>query len=709
MAVLERIRSKAVILVIAIGLGLFAFIFGDVGNWFSSLSRDSEMDAFIVNGEKVKIQDYEKLVNQEQERYKQMGQNLGEVESFQIRNMVYQTMVAKQVLGEEADKIGLAVGPAETFDLVQGNNPSPMIMQYFSDPQTGAFDKAALINFLKQINAKATSVEEQASLNQSKAMWAKIEEDVRANKLSQKYSNLIAGAVVANKLEQAYYAKANGSLSEVAYVQRTAAQASDVAVDVTEADVKAYYDAHKSIYVSQGGGADVDIIYTPITPSATDFANAKADIAEAEKALKAGQNPALVLDDYSDIKYKDTYYAIGEFNNPIFPADFAAFLTSASAGEVSTIYDLGNSVSVAKLVDKKVSPEMIKVSHIVLAPAGSVAGQPSIDSLLTVAKADPARFGELAAKYSLDKNSSANGGEIGWLNEVMASQYLGADFSKAIYGASVGVPFCFTSQYGEHIILVNEAKDNVEKYKVAFAQRAVSASSETQNAIFNDMSTFLANNRGKGIDSLALNKGYQVLTNIKISADQPQLSQEVANSRSLIRWAMTAKPGETSEITECGDKYVFIKLNKSFNDGLIPLDFVKDELTQAVKDDKRVDAMYDKLIAAKPSSLDAFAASISGVVDTLAAVKYSTDRLANIGYEPAVSAVAAFGKVGSVIPVKGIRSVYVMSVLNRQDDPATIADAKLLMNAERRGVVRSQVLSQVIRKAKIQDKRSKFQ
>ena len=129
MAVLEKIRSRAVILVIAIGLGLFAFIFGDVGNWFSSLYRDSEMDAFIVNGNKVKIQDYEQAVSQTMEQYKQMNRNLSEAETQQVRNMVYQTMVSKQILSEEADKIGLTVTPAETFDLVQGDNLSPMILQ----------------------------------------------------------------------------------------------------------------------------------------------------------------------------------------------------------------------------------------------------------------------------------------------------------------------------------------------------------------------------------------------------------------------------------------------------------------------------------------------------------------------------------------------------------------------------------------------------
>lgn len=60
----------------------------------------------------------------------------------------------------------------------------------------------------------------------------------------------------------------------------------------------------------------------------------------------------------------------------------------------------------------------------------------------------------------------------------------------------------------------------------------------------------MAQNRdSKEIDSLALNKGYQVLSDIKVSADQPMLTQGIENSRSLVKWAMSAKPGEVSDIT----------------------------------------------------------------------------------------------------------------------------------------------------------------
>lgn len=717
MAVLEKIRSKAGCLVIVIGVALAAFLLGDVGSWFTSLSQDRQMNSFYVNGEGVKWQDYENRTSQYQERiqqqYQAQGRSLSEAESHQIRNQVFQEMVAEQVMNEESAKIGIDVSPAETFDLVQGNDISPVIIQsgLFNNPETGQFDKAGLLGFLKQLRAGAVTPEEQAMVQQYKGMWLEIEKQVRAFKLSEKYNNLISGAVVTNKLERDKFAQLNGTVADIKYVQQTVDQATDLTVEVTDADIKAYYDKHKELFATTSGGADVDIIYTMITPAESDFAAAREDIIAADEALKAGQNPTLVLDDFSDIPYQDLYFAKSEFNNPIFPADFSSFLDDATVGEVSQIFDSGNTISVAKLIDRKVSPEMLLVRHIVLAPADSYAGQPSKDSLLTVLKANPEAFAEVAAEYSLDQNSSSNGGNLGWLNEAIATSYIGADFSDAIYSAAVGVPFAFNSRYGEHIILVEEARENVSKYKVAFAQRTVTPSSETQAKIFDDMRVFLAENKSGDVATQALNAGYQVLQDIKISATQPQLTQGIENSRSLVRWAMNSKSGEVSDITECGDKYVIAKLNNKFEDAYMPLDFVKNDLKQIVEVEKKVDVMYDKLVAANYTSVDAFASAINRPVDTLSTVKYNSSRLALIGYEPAINAAAALAPANKAIPVKGDRAVYVVDVINRQADTAATAleDAAYLVDAERHGLIRSQALSQVISKSKIQDNRHRFQ
>jgi len=153
MATLEKIRSKAGLLVLVVGVALFAFIIGDFLNSGSTYFRQSQETVAEVDGEVIKIQEFQDRVDEMTEMYKmQTGStSLPEEYQTQIRQSVFDGMVQDIVLNEATSELGMGVGPEELFDMVQGENISPMIqqMQMFVNPQTGAFDKTALLNFLK--------------------------------------------------------------------------------------------------------------------------------------------------------------------------------------------------------------------------------------------------------------------------------------------------------------------------------------------------------------------------------------------------------------------------------------------------------------------------------------------------------------------------------------------------------------------------------
>lgn len=714
MATLEKIRNRAGCLVIAIGGALIAFLFGDIIRGGSSLMRDKEMNAFTVNGKATKIQEYEGKVNQIMEMYRSQGMNsLDEGQTNQLRNQIFQGMVAEQILNEEAQKLGITVSPAETFDLIQGENISPVILQnpMFTNPETGEFDKVALLNFLKQINTKTKGTPEQeAQMNQYRQMWVDIEKNVRQQKLSEKYSNLIAGALLPNKLEVEYALNGDQNMADLLYVQQSVDNATEVQVTVSDADLKKYYDSHKDYFKTIDKSASVDVIYANITPSKEDMENAKADIQTAQESLKAGQSPALVLDEYSDAPYMDMYLPLSEFNPQVFSQEFLAFLNGAAVGDVSNILEDGDTYTVAKLMGTKSTPESLKVRHIILAPAGSFEGQVNGDSLLTALKANPASFAEAASAHSLDRNSSGNGGELGWLNEAMATNIIDAKFSDAIYAAKIGEPFAYTSKYGEHIILVEEAKAPVAKYNVAIAQKTIVPSSETQTKLYNEISEFLNTHKGENVVADAMNAGYQVLENVRVMGSQPYIAQNITNSRPVVKWALNAKNGEVSEIHECADKYVIARVKSSSPAGYLALADVKEQITPMVEEQMKVDAMYDKLVAAKYSDINGFATATNQPVDTLTSVTFSSSRLANIGFEPVINAAAVAAPLNQLTPLKGDRAVYLVNVTNRTKGNAMDAEQmKLIISNARSGAIRSQAINQVIVKSKIEDNRSKFQ
>lgn len=716
MATLDKIRSKAGCLVIAIGLAMAAFLAGDLINGGTTLLRAKGMNAFYVNGKEVNINDYNARVERVEEQVRARGQNLDEAQTVQLRNQVYNAIVAEKLLQGEADKIGLTVTPAETYQLVQGDNISPVILQnpMFANPETGAFDKVGLLNFLKQINAKdaGATPEEKAQYDKLRTMWSDTEKQVRNYALSEKYNNLIAKAIVANKLEVDEAVKADATIADIAYVEQKITAVSDSLVTVTDNDIKKYYDENLDLMKTEAG-AVADLVYANISPNDADFAAAKADVEAARAELLKGDAPALVLQEYSDVPYNDVYLTLADLQGAGISQAALEFVTTAAPGAVSEIMTEGATYSVIKLVDKKNAPESLHVRHIVLAPKGSFEGQVNADSLFTAIQANPSvdNFSAQAAAHSLDRNSSANGGEIGWLSEAMATQYVSEDFAKAIYGARVGVPFRFTSKYGEHIVLVSEAKPNVDKYNIAFMVKTVEASPETQGALYNELSSFLANNKEVAdLDTAALNAGYQVLKNQRISASQPMLGYGMPGSREVVRWIMQNKEGAVSPIMETQGQYIIAKVKGKYEAGAMPLESIKDEVKNVVLAEKKTDYLFDQLKKAGYTSLSDFAGKTGGVVDTLNFVKFSTRRLEAVGYQPGINAAAVYAQPGKLTPVKGNGSVYLLNVLSRTQDPnAATPEAKgAEISSGYAGMVRATALQEIMKKAKIEDLRYKF-
>ena len=113
MATLEKIRSKAGLLVLVVGLALFAFIIGDFLNSGSTYFRQSQERIAEIDGEVVKIQDYQGRVDEMAEMYKMQSGSASLPEEYmtQIRQSVFDAMVQEVVLDEATAKLGMGVSP----------------------------------------------------------------------------------------------------------------------------------------------------------------------------------------------------------------------------------------------------------------------------------------------------------------------------------------------------------------------------------------------------------------------------------------------------------------------------------------------------------------------------------------------------------------------------------------------------------------------
>ena len=109
MATLQTIRSKGPLLVVVIGLALFAFIAGDA--WKVLQPHQGKQDVGEINGKTLTAQEYQKMVDEYAEVIKltQGLNSLNDDQLTQVKDQVWQSYVNNQLIAAEAKKLGLTV------------------------------------------------------------------------------------------------------------------------------------------------------------------------------------------------------------------------------------------------------------------------------------------------------------------------------------------------------------------------------------------------------------------------------------------------------------------------------------------------------------------------------------------------------------------------------------------------------------------------
>lgn len=710
MATLEKIRSKAGLLVTIVGLALFAFIIGDFLNSGSTYFRQSQQKVAEINGEVVKIQDFQARVDEMTEMYKmQSGSaNIPEEYQNQIRQSVFDGIVQEVVLDEATDKLGMTVTSEELFDMVQGENISPMIqqMQMFVNPQTGVFDKAALLQFLKTIeddNIGAMPADQQAQLQQARKFWLFWEKNIKRQRLEQKYTTLLSKAVSANKLDAKDAFDGSAVSSDIAYAMQSYATVPDSTIEVSKSEIQKLYNQRKELF-KQKEGKVIKYIAVDIRPSKEDYDKASADIEALKSELAASEKVVDLVNENSEIPYMDAFFTEASLD-----PEMKQFVTTAAVGDVyGPVFD-NDKYRMFKLVDKTVAPDSVKVSHIMLAGADEATLQARADSLLGVLKKG-GDFVALAKEFSADQ-AAEKGGELGWFTEATALRGVNDDFKKAIFSTSLNDYAIVKSMYGTHIVKITDKTKNVDKYKVADIDMTVSPSTKTYGNIYNELNQFISkNNDMNKLDDAAKEAGYNLVSDVTVTAGD-QLLGTIKSSRPVIRWAFQNDKGKISEIFECNDKFVIAAVQGTLPEGYRSVESVTPMLKSELIAQKKGEKLVQELAAKNLNSVDAYAQAMGSSVDSVKFVNFATRRIAGIGVEPKLNAMVSMAQVDKLsAPVAGNNGVYVFKVYEQNKDAKNYDEAAEIQaldatNAYRFGY---QAIQSLVNKAEVEDNRIRF-
>lgn len=672
MAALGKIRKRGLILISIIGLGLFAFIAEEGFRSCEASRNDRRQQIGEVLGEKVSVQDFQKLIDEYSEVIKmQQGvNNLNEMQLNQVKDMVWQTYIQTKVVENEANKLGLTVTDAELQNILnEGTNP--MLMQTpFVNQQTGRFDANSLKKFLADYKTQQTANPQLAEQYQALyKYWTFIEKTLRQQLLAQKYQSLLASCILSNPVEAKMAYKEANEESQIELATFPYSSIEDSKVKISDADLKAKYEEVKGRFKQYVESRDIKYVTVQVTPSANDRAALQKSFTQYTADLAAAADPANAvrkstsLVNYLGLPVAKTAYA----------SDIADRLDSMAVGQTFGPFEsqMDNTLNVIKLVSKQLLPDSVQYRQIQVMGATADEAQKRADSIYTALNGG-ADFELLAKKYGQT-------GEKTWLTTSQYQQAPSMDADTKTYINTLnnlGVSETRNMKLGQGnvIIQVVDRRAMINKYTAAVIKKTIDFSKETYSTAYNKFSSFVsANQTPDKIAKNAKGSGYTVQEAKDITTSTHTLVG-INDTRDALKWLFEAKEGEISPMYECGnnDQLLLVVLDKIHPKGYRPYDDpqVKEMLKAEVMRDKKAEQLMAKAKDVKSvSAAKAKGATVAPVNQvTFSAPVFVMSTGAS---EPALSgAVAATAKGQfSAKPVKGNAGVYVFQVTNRTTRP----------------------------------------
>lgn len=711
MATLQKIRSKGPLLVIVIGLALFAFIAGDA--WKVLQPHQGKQDVGEVNGEVLSAQDYQKMVDELSEVIKLTNglNSLTEDQLNNVKDQVWQSYVNNKLIAEQAEKLGLKVTDAEIQSIIdQGTHP--LLMQTpFRNPQTGMFDKDMLKKFLvdyANLNASQMPAQYVEYYQKMGAFWQFVEKTLAQSTLAEKYQNLVTKSLISNPVaaEDAFNSRTEQSdllLAGVPY-----SSINDSTVQVSDSEIKDRYNEKKEQFKQLVETRDIRYIDVKVVPSDADRKAVEKEVTEYSNQLASttADFGTFVRSTGSSVNYSDV-----PVSKSVFPADVASRLDSTNVNEVYGPYynQTDDSFNAFKLLAKVSSPDSIQFRQIQVYADTEEKTKTLADSIYNALKGG-ADFAAVAKIYGQT-------GEATWVNaQSWEGSELDADNSKFIntlLNQPVNELANLNMGQANLILQVMNKKSMQTKYKVAVVKREVEFSKETYNAAYNKFSQFVAQNTT--IDSMVKNaeeSGYTLMPRTDLSSAEHYVGG-VRSTREALKWIFAAKPGEVSPLYECGenDHLMVVALDKIHEAGYRDINSVVEMLRAEIRRDKKAEKIMEEM--KKYNSIAQVKGMKDAVSDSVKHVTFSAPAYISVtrSSEPVIGAVAAKTAANKVsAPIKGNGGVYMIQVYAKEKGSEKF-DAKqeetTLTNMAVR-IAGNQLINDLYQKAKVADQRYLF-
>ncbi|MFI3318384.1 MAG: SurA N-terminal domain-containing protein [Rikenellaceae bacterium] len=677
MATLNTLRTKfGIVLSAVIAFALLAFILS-MGVEMGFSGNDPVVGKMA--GEKVKYSDYIAEYNDVKSRTGIAESD--EEQATTVANLTWQGLFSDRVLTPGFEDLGLKISNNERLGMISGNIQTQAFYSAFADQSTGAYSPMAVQQFLIQANGNP----------EAEAMWTMINEQASAERLTFKYISLVTAGSYVNSLELEQGVKSANNTYSGRWVKRSYSDMPDSLYNVSESEIRSYYNQHKSLY-ERKPSREINYVRFDIAPTKEDEQAIESSVRKMASEFAKAKEPRLYIRENRYGSIADNYQTQAQLAT----AEAEKLMSGAQYGPTKS----GNSWRVAKVISKITAPDSIGIRHIVL----PYTEQKLADSLVLALKGG-ADFSQMAAGYSVF-DTRRNGGEIG----VMAFSELTDDFALPLANKKDGD--IVKIEVGDMIQIIqpyNQGK-RVAQVKVAAIDYPIVPSQKTINDTHAAASNFVVAAKGasnKEAFQQAAKDASSVSRQVYLTQGQRNLSG-LTNSREVARWAYGAKAGELSQIFKLNDSYVVARVNSINNATVSPLEDVTPGIKRQLAVDKKFAAIEAELEGMSFAQQSAQLKSDSGEFEDVA---YDSYFISSVGVEPALIGAISVSEVGKANAlVKGASGAFAFETtkISPVEEPQSVEAEKVRAEAAVKERAGQSAFMAIEKLAEVEDLRGEY-
>ncbi|MBA3986021.1 MAG: peptidylprolyl isomerase [Flavobacteriales bacterium] len=581
--------------------------------------------------------------------------------------------------------------------------------------EAGVFDNNKLQEYIADVKANDP-------LRYSQ--FVEFEQSIMQNIKEQTYFNMVKAGLMATTSEGAFEYKIENDKADIEFVQIPYTSIPDAEITVTNEDITAYIKKNEKRFQTEAA-VDIQYVFFAEDPSQEDDQVVKNEIEsllsqKIEFNAISKQNDTLVgfretqdhigfVAQNSEVQFQDRWW----FKKDL-PVEIADTIFAMNVGDVYGPFKLENSYNLSKLVAVKQLADSVQAKHVLISwDALQSAGQTSrtkeqaktlADSLLNVIRKDVSKFEVIASEFSDDPSVAENKGDLGFLNPGSTIEA----FDNYIFDNQKGDKSVVESDFGYHVIVIEDQKNIQKAVKIANITKTVVPSEETTNKIFVEATQFEA--RAASGDFANVSKENELdLRPVNKIGELEENIPGIGNNRNIVSWAYekNTKVGDVKRFN-INNGYAIVQLTNKSEKGLMSAAEASAQVTPILRNEKKAKQIRETV---KGNTLEEIAQEKNTQVKTANAIAIKTPTLVDAGTEPKVVG-AAFGiKEGQTSGwIDGRNGVYKIRVLARRDAPATENYASYVaqLNTKRATGINANVFSALKKNAKIEDRRASF-